>query len=121
MIPICVFTNPALRFVYVGYCGVLDHCFECTEERIQAYCCSVLFVQFEITQFKNKLLDCGHAAQWQLHFTVFKQDLQTQAKYYRASTGHASAYIQRNEGPLEEQQWRLVVVSCTEGVIQENM
>lgn len=64
MIPICVFTNPALRFVYVGYCGVLDHCFECTEERIQAYCCSVLFVQFEITQFKNKLLDCGHAAQW---------------------------------------------------------
>lgn len=53
MIPICVFTNPALRFVYVGYCGVLDHCFECTEERIQAYCCSVLFVQFEITQFKK--------------------------------------------------------------------
>lgn len=26
MIPIlCVFTNPSLRFVYVGYCGVLDH------------------------------------------------------------------------------------------------
>lgn len=51
MIPICVFTNPALRFVYVGYCGVLDHCFECTEERIQTkYCCSVLSVQFEITQ-----------------------------------------------------------------------
>lgn len=22
---LCVFTNPSLRFVYVGYCGVLDH------------------------------------------------------------------------------------------------
>lgn len=22
---VCVFTNPSLRFVYVGYCGVLDH------------------------------------------------------------------------------------------------
>lgn len=22
---LCVFTNPSLRCVYVGYCGVLDH------------------------------------------------------------------------------------------------
>lgn len=33
---LCVFTNPflVLRFMYAGYCGVLGHCFECTEERV---------------------------------------------------------------------------------------
>lgn len=122
MIPICVFTNPALRFVYVGYCGVLDHCFECTEERIQAYCCSVLFVQFEITQFKKRInywtVDMLHSGSFTLLSSKRTFDLEPSIN--SASRSRACRDMQRSEGPAGEQQWRPLVVSCTEGAIQEN-